>query len=239
MALSGGFLAACGNSSNSRTTEAANADAPSAGSNTIPANSFAPIDAGASETAPRAPSQLAYHIGTLDVLEITVFKVPDLTTSVQVAPTGTINLPLVGEIKAAGLTSQQLERELTRKLGDKYLQNPQVTVFVKEYNSQRVVVEGAVRRPGVYPLKGAGTLLQVIAQAEGLETRADSQVIVLRQEGGRRYAARFDLQSIKDGQLEDPEIKAGDTVVVGTSAIKEGFENLMRAVPVIGLFTLL
>ena len=71
----------------------------------------------------------------MDVLDISVFQVPELTKSVQVADTGTINLPLIGEVVVAGKTAQQVERDLTTKLGAKYLQNPQVTVYVKEYNS--------------------------------------------------------------------------------------------------------
>ena len=100
-------------------------------------------------------------------MDVSVFKVPELSKSVQVADTGTINLPLVGEVPAAGKTAQEVEQDLTKKLGAKYLQNPQVTVFVKEYNSQRVTIEGAVKKPGVYPVRGKTSLLQFIAMAEG------------------------------------------------------------------------
>ena len=96
----------------------------------------------------------AYRIGAADMLDITVFKVPDLSKTVQVSETGAINLPLVGEVRAEGKTTQELERDLTAKLGATYLQNPQVTVLVKENNSQRVTIQGAVEKPGVYPVKG-------------------------------------------------------------------------------------
>jgi polysaccharide export outer membrane protein len=99
-------------------------------------------------TAVTDPSSSAYKIGPLDVLDISVFKVAELSKSVQVADGGTINLPLVGEVPAAGKTAQEVETDLTAKLGAKYLQSPQVTVFVKEYNSQRVTVDGAVKKPG-------------------------------------------------------------------------------------------
>ena len=111
----------------------------------------------------------AYKIGPLDTLDISVFQVPDLTKSVQVSSTGTINLPLVGEIAVAGRTAQEVERDLTSRLGAKYLQNPQVTVYVKDYNSQRVTVDGAVKRPGVYPIKGETSLSQVVAEAGGMD----------------------------------------------------------------------
>ena len=83
--------------------------------------------------------------------------------------TGTINLPLVGEIPASGKTAQEMERRPHLKAWRKYLQNPQVTVIVKEYNSQRVTVSGAIKNPGVFPLKGKTTLLQVVAMAGGFE----------------------------------------------------------------------
>ena len=92
-----------------------------------------------------ATANSAYKIGPLDTLDISVFQVPDLTKSVQVSGTGTINLPLVGEIAVAGRTAQEVERDLTSRLGAKYLQNPQVTVYVKDYNSQRVTITGAGR----------------------------------------------------------------------------------------------
>ena len=90
-----------------------------------------------------------YKIGAMDVLDISVFQVPELTKSVQVADTGTINLPLVGEIAVVGKTPQQVERDLIARLGAKYLQNPQVTVYVKEYNSQQVTISGEIKKPGV------------------------------------------------------------------------------------------
>jgi polysaccharide biosynthesis/export protein len=198
------------------------------------------------DTSNRLPSTSAptsgsasYRIGPPDVLEISVFKVPELSKSVQVAEGGTINLPLVGEIPAAGMTAQEVERDLTLRLGAKYLQNPQVTVYVKEYNSQRVTIEGAVKKPGVYPIRGKATLLQLIATAEGLDANADSTVLVIRQADGNRSAARFELSEIRTGWAEDPPMRPGDTIVVGTSAIKETFNNILKILPGVGTFALL
>lgn len=185
---------------------------------------------------PPPSSSTAYRIGPQDVLEISVFKVPELSKSVQVADAGSINLPLVGEVPAAGKTAQEIERDLTKKLGDKYLQSPQVTVYVKEYNSQRVTIEGAVKKPGVYPMRGQNSLLQTIALAEGLDASADANVVVFRQKDGRRAAARFDLDSIRAGEADDPPLNAGDVVVVGKSFIKEGWTTLLKAVPLLGAF---
>jgi len=178
----------------------------------------------------------AYKIGPLDVLDISVFQVPELTKSVQVSDTGAINLPLVGEVSVAGKTPQQVERDLTARLGAKYLQNPQVTVYVKEYNSQQVTVEGSVQKPGVFPLKGRTSLLQLIAMANGFDPNSDWTVLVLRQNNGKRQAARFDVDEIQKGRAEDPLLQSGDIVVAGSSAIKAGFNSFLKALPVAGLF---
>jgi polysaccharide export outer membrane protein len=180
-----------------------------------------------------------YRIGPSDVLDISVFQVPDLTTSVQVADTGTINLPLLGEVPVAGKTAQEVERDLTAKLGAKYLQNPQVRVSVKEYNSQQVTVEGAVKKPGVIPLRGRTTLLQVIALADGFEETSDWTVLILRQSNGRRSAARFDVAALQKGGGDDPLLQSGDVIVAGSSAIKKGFNTIVKALPVAGLFAFL
>jgi len=196
-------------------------------------------EAQAADGLTSASTSGAYKIGPMDVLDISVFKVPELSKTVQVADTGTINLPLVGEIPVAGKTAQQLERDLTAKLGDKYLQNPQVTVMVKENNSQHVIVSGAVKKPGVYPIKGPTTLLELVATAGGFEQNSDSTVLVLRNSGSKRSAAKFDVSAIESGNAQDPAIQSGDHLVAGTSAIKSGFNNILRALPLAGLFTIL
>ena len=185
------------------------------------------------------PVNDAYKIGVLDELEISVFKVKELSKTLQVASTGTINFPLVGQIEAAGKTAQAIEQDLEKKLGAKYLQNPQVTVYVKEYNSQRVTVQGAVRKPGVYPIIGKTSLLQTVAQAQGLNANSDSTVLILRTTNGKRSAAKFDLAAISAGTSADPSIRSGDVIVAGTSAIKKTFNNILKAVPIAGAFALL
>jgi polysaccharide export outer membrane protein len=177
------------------------------------------------------PDKSAYEIGPLDTLDISVFQVPDLTKTVQVSGTGTINLPLVGEIAVAGRTAQEVERDLTSRLGAKYLQNPQVTVYVKDYASQRVTVTGAVRSPGVYPIKSRTSLGQVVAMAGGLGDASDSTVLVLRENNGKRSATKFNLRTIQNGQAEDPTLQAGDKLVAGTSAIKQVFNTILKATP--------
>jgi polysaccharide biosynthesis/export protein len=181
----------------------------------------------------------SYRIGPFDVLDITVFQVPELTKSVQVGDNGVINLPLVGEVNVGGKTPNEVERDLTAKLGAQYLQNPQVSVYVKEYNSQSVTISGAVNKPGVYPIKGKTSLMQAIAMAGDLTPNSDSNILVLRQNDGKRMAGRFDLSTIQNGRADDPALQAGDQIVAGSSAMKKGFNAILRALPLVGTFALL
>jgi polysaccharide export outer membrane protein len=209
------------------------------GAPTSPSSPTALSDAAGSAAAPAAetftavstPGNTAYKIGPQDVLDVSVFKVPELSKSVQVADSGTINLPLVGEVAAAGKTAQEVERDLTKKLGAKYLQSPQVTVFVKEYNSQRVTIEGAVKKPGVYPVRGKTSLLQFIAMAEGLDPAAQDEIVVFRQIDGKRVAGKFDVEEIRAGTQQDPAIREGDVIVVTSSGMKAAWQTFLKAVP--------
>jgi len=183
-------------------------------------------------TAIAKPGNAAYKIGPLDALEISVFKVPDLTKLVQVAEDGMINYPLIGDVPAAGKTAHELEQELAKKLGGKYLKDPQVTVVVKEFNSQRVTVSGAVRKAGVYALKGNSSLMQVIAMAGNVDPELNSSdVLVFRTTNGQRSVAKFDIDAITAGKAADPQIEPGDIVVVDSSATKVVFHSLVSASP--------
>jgi polysaccharide export outer membrane protein len=179
----------------------------------------------------------AYKIGPLDVLDISVFKAPDLSKTVQVSDLGTINLPLVNEVPAAGKTAQEVERDLTARLGGKYLKNPQVTVYVKEYNSQRATIEGAVKKPGVYPIKGKTTLLQFIAMAESMDRDvASSDVAIFRVINGKRCGAMYDISEIRSGNTQDPAIQQGDVIVVDTSISKVIFNGFAKVLPITSVF---
>ncbi|MGH9549496.1 MAG: polysaccharide biosynthesis/export family protein [Terriglobales bacterium] len=227
------LLAGCVTSSGN--SESTVGTLPASTAYSTPANGpITPIPVAASTS-----SRGGYAIGAMDVIDITVFQVPELTKTVQVSDTGTINLPLIGEVAVAGKTPQQVERDLTARLGAKYLQNPQVTVYVKEYNSQQVTVEGAVQKPGVFPIKGKTSLLQLIAMANGFEQNSDWTVLVLRENNGRRAAAKFDVDAIQKGRADDPLLQSGDIVIAGSSAIKAGYNAILKALPVAGLFAFL
>lgn len=196
-------------------------------------HSAAAVQAADTLTAVAKPGNAAYKIGPLDVLDVSVFKVPDLNKEVQVAEDGTINYPLIGDVPAAGETAHQLEQELTKKLGAKYLKNPQVTVLVKEFNSQRVTVSGAVKNSGVYAIKGNTSLMQVVAMAGDVDMSTDSgDVVLFRTINGQRSAARFDIDAIRAGKAADPQVEPGDVVVVDSSATKVAFHNIITALPI-------
>lgn len=181
-----------------------------------------------------------YKIAPLDVVEVTVFGVEQLNRTAQVSASGMITLPLIKSVRAAGRTQAELENDIAGKLEEGYLQSPQVSVFVKEYNSQRITVDGAVNKPGIYPIAGQTSLLQAIALAEGLGPIADpSGVLLFRSVDNKRMAARFDIKQIRAGKMEDPRLLAGDIVMVDESRAKSTWRDVKEALPLQGLFSLL
>lgn len=130
-----------------------------------------------------------YRIGPEDLLEISVYEAPDLDRTVRVSAEGSISLPLVGAVHAEGLTSRQLEAVLEELLRRNYMKDPHVGVFVKEIKSHPVSVFGAVERPGVYEIRGAKTLVEVLSMAHGVADDAGDTVIVVRK-GGLAFPAR-------------------------------------------------
>lgn len=178
-----------------------------------------------------------YRVGPQDLLEISVFQVADLNRTVRVNTVGQVTLPLVGAVQAGGKTVQELEAEIAARLTAGYLQNPQVSVFVKEFASQRVTVEGAVKKPGIYPLTGRTSLLQAIAMAEGLDPLANLQgIVVFRVIDGRKMAAAFDLKAIRAGNAEDPLIYGDDIIVVDQSGSKSAVRRFLEVLPVFNTF---
>lgn len=181
-----------------------------------------------------------YRVGPLDVLDIEVFGAPDLTRSVRVSVGGEFTLPLVGRVPATGKTVGELEKDVAARLKDGFMENPQVTVFVKEYMSQRVTVEGAVREPGIFSLTGRTSLLQVIALCKGLDELANpGGVVIYRNIEGKRYAAAFDIREIRAGRLIDPEVLGSDIVVVDFSGARSNMKDFLYAVPALALFMVL
>lgn len=187
------------------------------------------VGAGPVSTPGVAALSADYRINPRDVLEVTVFQVKDLDRTVQVAPTGVINLPLIGGVTAAGRTARELERDIAARLSANYLRSPQVSVTIKEAASQSLTVDGAVMKPGVFPMNGAVTLLQALAQAQGFSDVANkNSVIVSRIQDGRRMVAGYDAAAIQSGKAPDPALQAGDIVVVEESGVKTTLRDTSR-----------
>lgn len=172
-----------------------------------------------------------------DVLEIRVFGVPDLDGTYQVDPDGLIKVPLVGGVNAGGFTIFELAETLEARLGEKFLQDPQVSVRVEESFGRQITVEGAVEKPGIYPVKGDITLLQALAVSGGPNDAANERRVgVFRTIEGTRKAAVFDLQAIREGRAEDPPVFGNDIIVVDGSAARSAYQEFLRAIPFFGLF---
>lgn len=192
-----------------------------------------PVAAAANNASPND-----YRIGPHDVLQVTVFQVPDLSGPRQVDGTGRISMPLIGEVPVAGKSPDQAGREIAAKLGKTYLQSPQVAVLVTK-SGQRVTVSGAVAKPSVLTVSGRLTLSQAIAEAGGLTDVANaSRVHVARVEQGQRvHDAVFDLDAIQAGRALDPSLSGGDIVVAESSNAKMAFKTMKDIVPFSILFT--
>ena len=163
-----------------------------------------------------ATTDPGYVIGPEDVLDINVWKEPDVSRTVPVRPDGKISLPLINDVQAAGSTPQQLASSVTQKLR-KYLNEPQVTVIVTAINSQRVFVVGEVLRAGAFPLIPGMTVLQALSSAGGFTTFADvKKVHVMRLVNGKHVEMPFNYRDVLRGDNPDQNIKLepGDTVVV-------------------------
>ncbi len=166
----------------------------------------------AREARPFTPTE--YRIGVEDVLEIDVWKEPQLATTAPVRPDGKVTVPLAGEIQAAGKTAKELEEELAKRFSAR-ITSPTVTVVVKEINASRVFVYGEVAKPGAYPMRGALSVVQVLALAGGLTEFADKNDIVILRRGdaGAQERLKLDLNdTLKHGVAV--ELAPGDTVVV-------------------------
>ena len=156
-----------------------------------------------------------YLIGPEDVLDISVWKNPELSRKVPVRPDGKVSLPLVNDIQAAGLTPSQLREQLAAKLAE-FVPTPEVAVIVQEVMSLKVAVMGAVKTPGRFLLKSPATVLECLALAQGLtEFAARDRIVVLRQNGTTTERIPFNYRKIADGsEQENFFVKAGDIIVV-------------------------
>jgi polysaccharide export outer membrane protein len=157
-----------------------------------------------------------YVIGAEDVLSIHVWKEDAFTRTIPVRMDGKISLPLVQEIKAAGLTPLQLKEVLTRRLKE-FIENPVVSVTVTEANSYKVYVSGQVKTPGVYRLRSETSVAQIIPMAGGFTDWANQKkILIIRNENGREKRMTVNYKKIMRGSDQDSNVilKAGDTIIV-------------------------
>ncbi len=175
----------------------------------------AALSARAPRSDPAGEATENYRIGVGDLLQIEVYDEPDLTKEVRVLTDGSVSFPLLGTLRAGGLTVNELQTKITSQLAEKYLVNPQVIVFVVEFSN--VYVFGEVKSPGSFPLYGTMTVFEAVTLAGGFtEVANQNKVKVIRREDGREIAFEIDTEKItKNGDTsEDIELRANDRVIV-------------------------
>ena len=175
-----------------------------------------------------AQSAANYVIGAQDVLTITVFDQADLSGKYTVDADGTFTFPLIGRIKAAGLTVREFETELKKRLADGYFKNPQITVGIEQYRSQRIFIVGEVRQPGTFPLTGGMTLIEALSRAGSTLPSASGEALVVRAKQGKAVPGPLlpgqdgsadvvvvNIRDLQSGQLaHNVELYDGDTIFV-------------------------
>jgi polysaccharide biosynthesis/export protein len=157
-----------------------------------------------------------YVIGAQDVLDVSVWKEPDLSRQVPVRPDGKISLPLLSDVQALGLTPTQLAAQITTGL-EKFMTSPQVTVIVSQINSQRIYILGEISRAGAYGLLPGMTVLQALSNAGGFTPFANlKNIYVLRQDSGKQQKLFFNYKDVLSGKKSEQniELKPGDTIIV-------------------------
>ncbi len=200
-----------------------------------------PYDDAGSFRAPDAPKVAAleagYKISPMDTVSVKIFRMPDLSGDYQVDLTGQISMPLIGEVRAVDMTTAQLDQTLTTKFGEKYLENPDISVGIKESAKRSVTVDGAVKSAGAFPAVRDLTLMQAIALAGGVsEDSNPRRIAVFRTIGGQRQAAAFDLVDIRRGQVADPKIYPGDIIVVDGDGVKAAYRQIVQSFPILSIF---
>lgn len=219
LALAAGLIGCAAASAQSPAPAPRPASAPTAPASpaTAPAGAAAAVPAPEADTVPTGvPVPRGYTIGPADVLDIVFWRDKDMSAQVTVRPDGRITLPLMNDIVAIGLTPEQLRTKLEADAA-RYIQDPNVTIVVKQINSRKVFITGEVAKPGSYPLNGPTSVLQLISMAGGLSEYANEKKIrVLRLEAGQQLSLPFNYKDVAEGKelAQNIELRPGDTVVV-------------------------
>jgi polysaccharide biosynthesis/export protein len=170
-----------------------------------------------------------YIVGPQDVLAITLYDQQDLSGKYTVEADGTFTFPLIGRVRAGGLTLRDVEQALRTELANGFFKSPQISVSVEQYRSQRVFVVGEVRAPGSYPLVGDMTLIEALARAGSTTEHAAGEALIVRSTDGSHTAGpvlpeqkesgadvlRVDVKALQSGRLsENAALRDGDTIFV-------------------------
>ena len=197
---------------------------------------YNPQNFGAPDVAAVALSTTEQRIGPLDKIKISVFNVEAMSGEYQVNSAGNFSYSLLGPVSAAGKTADELARVLASRLNEKLYRNPQVAVAISVPAEQTVTVDGSVKAPGTFPIKGTTTLMRVVALASGMSEDANpSRVIVFRTVNGQKMAGAFDVQAIRRAQEPDPVIYGNDVVIVDGSRTRRLFKEVLSTVPLLGI----
>lgn len=198
-----------------------------ASSNLPPPDAATRVKAGAAD----------YRIGPGDVLNVNVDQAAELSKTFEVDNSGHLLLPLVGQLPAAGRTPAELSDDIAAALKKKYMKDPQVLVSLKEAQGERVTVDGAVNKPGVYSLTGPTTLLQAVSLGGGPDQHFANvhRVAIFRTVDGQRRPVFYDLAKVRSGKAEDPPVYGNDIVVVDTSGAKSFMQNFQGALGPLGV----
>jgi polysaccharide biosynthesis/export protein len=167
--------------------------------------------------APAVPPPPGYVIGPDDVLQVLFWREKELSAEVTVRPDGMVSLPLLNDVKAAGLTPEQLRDAVTKAATRFFEVDPNVSINIKAINSRKVFITGSVGKPGPYPLSAPTTVLQLISMAGGLtEFAKQKDIAVMRTEGGKPLRLPFNYKDVVKGKnlKQNIELKPGDTVIV-------------------------
>ena len=180
----------------------------------------APASTAKNAQPPLTPLADDYKITPNDLLEIEVFGVSELKRTVRVNTSGQVAMPLIGTLSVAGLTPADAEALIAMHYARNYLQDPQVSIFVKEFTTQRITLDGALVKPGIYPLSGQITLLRALALAGGGSQLADLEQVMLFRltPEGESVVEKYDVMKIRAGEAADPMLQSDDVVVVNRNS---------------------
>ncbi len=206
---------------------------------------FASADTRVSTGAPSGQGEVE-TVQPFDTLDINVLQLDSLNRTVEVNSVGVITLPLAGDFNVVGKTTKQVAADIAERLGRHDLQNPEVTVTLKDPSQQTVslrdtarrgfTVEGSVTQPGVYSIYGPTTLLQGLAMAKGIDQYANEKhVTVFRETTGRAEGQTYNLNDIRNGKIIDPPIFPRDTIVVATSKTRRFVRDFAPIAPLVYL----